>query len=420
MTEEVRDMGQHVLVIGTGGAGARMLRELGADTTLLCRSGFLGGVRDRDCHHAVLGCDEEATDEEWVRLAKEIDERRPITAVAAFGELDQDRAVAIGRALGLRTHSPDAVRWAQDKLAMRRRLRETGLDPTPAAIVGGPDEVRRFLDRYGGPCVLKPIQGAGSVGVTRLRTGASGSELARAYEAAAGEYAGVPRAGVIVERFHEGPQLSVEAFSEDGEHQVLAVVRKYYEPGGFVELGHVVPAGLSASDEAAVTGFVERMLDDLGVRHGPTHTEVVLTADGPRIIETHTRLAGDDIPALVHEATDVDLLEYTARQLLGERVLDELRDVLGREREDRYSAIWFALPECGGELLELRTPAEGRVQPLLEPGDGIAFPPNSDSRVAAARARAATRTAAVEAARRAAESVRPVVVPRLVTTVAGS
>ncbi|MDG9711940.1 ATP-grasp domain-containing protein [Streptomyces sp. DH10] len=412
-------MAAHVLVVGTGGAGAELLRTLGAATTLMCRPEFLPHVRGLAEYERVLGCRADASDEEWIQLAKEIDRVRPLTSVVAFGELDQDRAAAIGQALGLTAHSVETVHRVQDKQAMRRRLRETGVDPTPAATVAGPEQIREFLDRHGGPLIVKPVQGAGSVGVTVVRDTASPAEIVRAYEAAAAEFMGVPRAGVVVERFHDGPQFSVEALSEDGEHHVLAVVRKFYEPVGFVELGHVVPAGLPEADEAAVTDFVRRALDALGVTRGPTHTEIVLTADGPRMIETHLRPAGDEIPDLVHEATGVDLLRYTARQALGEAVLGELRAETAARTPDRYAAIWFTLPDGGGELLEIRLPADGTVHALLEPGDDIAFPANSDSRVAAARARAATSDEAVRTARRAAEGVRAVVAAPLVTTVAG-
>jgi hypothetical protein len=54
---------------------------------------------------------------------------------------------------------------------------------------------------------------------------------------AGGTLGGLPHAGVLVEQFHEGPQFSVEAFSECGEHQVVAITRKFSDPVTFVELG---------------------------------------------------------------------------------------------------------------------------------------------------------------------------------------
>ncbi|MBX9394350.1 ATP-grasp domain-containing protein [Streptomyces sp. TRM72054] len=94
--------------------------------------------------------------------------------------------------------------------------------------------------------MVKPVSGAGSAGVARV---AHESELAAVFERASGIREGHSGAGVLVERFHEGPQFSVEAFSEHGERQVVAITRKFSDPVTFVEPGHVSPAGLAASQK---------------------------------------------------------------------------------------------------------------------------------------------------------------------------
>jgi biotin carboxylase len=212
--------------------------------------------------------------------------------------------------------------------------------------------LRRFVAEHGLPCVVKPVAGAGSVGVTVLR-GAVDAE--RAFERAAARFDGVPDAGVLVERFHIGPQYSVEALSEAGEHQLLAVTGKYSHPESFVELGHVVPADLDEADQRGCCELVGRMLDAVGIESGATHTELVLTGAGPRIIETHVRPAGDEIPALVHAVTGVDLATCLARQAVGDKVLPDVRAALAASaQENRYEAIWFTLPCIGGTLVEIR------------------------------------------------------------------
>ena len=58
---------------------------------------------------------------------------------------------------------------------------------------------------------------------------------------------------------------------------------------------------------------------------GPTHTEIVLTESGPRLIETHLRFGGDSIWDLVTDATGVDLVKNQWRQMIGEKVLPGIR-----------------------------------------------------------------------------------------------
>lgn len=398
----------HVLVVGTGqGYPARILAaDDRAAVTVLCREGTQSRVAEPGRLRGVVGVPADAPVEDWIARAAAVHADRPLTRVAAFGELDQDRAAAIGAALGVPATDPLTVARVHDKEAMRARLRETGVDPTPSARVSGVAELVDFLRRHGGRCVVKPVQGAGSAGVAVVDRP---EDADAAWALASTPFDGLEPAGVLVERFHVGPQLSVEAFSEGGRHQVVAVVAKSSDPATTVELGHVTPADLPPADTAACTGFVEAVLDAVGITDGPSHTEVVLTADGPRVIETHVRLAGDEIPELVRRTTGVDLAGCAARQAAGQRVLPEIRQALAAGGAGGHAAIWFALPPVGGRLVEVRGLAAADAVALLDPGDDIAVPLNSDSRFAYALATAPTAAAALAAARARAERLTAVV-----------
>ncbi|WP_320069466.1 hypothetical protein [Micromonospora sp. RTGN7] len=148
----------------------------------------------------------------------------------------------------------------------------------------------------------------------------------------------------------------------------------------------------------------------LGVEFGATHTEVVLTADGPRVIETHVRMGGDEIPALAHDATGVELAEYVVRQTVGEEVLPQLRTSLAAAPAGRSSAIWFAAAPAAGVLtavegteLAAEVPGVTEVRLLVEPGAKLAALASSDDRIAYARAVSDSPGAALAAARQAVE-----------------
>jgi biotin carboxylase len=402
----------HVLVVGSGQHYPALITaaDPAAGHTILCRQETVGWVRDPAAARQVIGVPAGAGAGEWVARAAAVHAVTPITRVAAFGELDQDRAAAIGAALGVPAVRPETVTWVHDKAAMRARLRAVGIDRTPAAAVRDAAELAAFVQLHGGPCVVKPVQGAGSAGVSVVDRP---DQAAAAYALADTRFSGLPDEGVLVERFHRGPQYSVETISEGGEHAVVALVRKFSDPRTLVELGHVVPADLAPADAAACGRYVRQVLAALGITDGPAHTELVLTTAGPRVIETHIRLAGDDIPELVRRATGVDLAGCVARQAAGQSVLAGVRERLRSPSTGQHVAIWFALPAGGGRLVELRgldNPADGvQVSALLEPGDEIDTPINSDSRVGQAIATAAGAAQALALARAAAEALVPVV-----------
>ncbi|MFE2011253.1 ATP-grasp domain-containing protein [Streptomyces sp. NPDC059491] len=402
-------MTEHVLIVGGGREIPGLIRDAGDPdvvTTILCRMEFVPKIRKPGQHDRVLALRSDAPDAEWIALAAAVHERQPFTRVGTFGERDQDRAAAVAAALGLPCHSPQTIAYVHDKDAMRRRLAELGVDDTPGGRVADVAELRAFLARHGTPCVVKPVQGAGSFGVSVVR---SADEAEAAFARAAADFEVIPDAGVLVERFHEGPQFSVEAFSEDGEHEILAVTRKFSDPVGFVELGHVVPAELSEEQTDAVHGYVRRLLDALDITYGVTHTEVVLTTAGPRVIETHVRLAGDEIPYLVHDVTGVDLVDCVVRQTLGQPVLADIRKTLADPTVDRSpEAIWFAVPQARGTLARIVGLDEAAARPgvvaaeaLLGAGDVLGDLDSSESRAAFVRARGADAAEAVERARQA-------------------
>ncbi|QGV80447.1 ATP-grasp domain-containing protein [Streptomyces ficellus] len=370
---------------------AARLRELdeSARISVICRPQHLARITESGHYRRVLAVRQDAPVDEVVALARTVHALEPVTRITTFWEHDQDRAAAVGAALGIATHSPATVRLVQDKHAMRERLRETGVEDTAAGRAYDEADLLAFGEKAGYPFIVKPTAGTASFGVTLVH---SPAEAAAAYRTAAGDFPGIARLGVLAEQYHEGPQYSVEAFSEAAEHVVVAVTRKYSDPKNMVELGHVLPAPLDADAQEAIGGHVRRVLDALGVEFGPTHTEVVLTADGPRVIETHLRVGGDEIFNLVKDAVGVDMIDFQARQAYGDKVLPDIRAILEADREPRCEAIWYTAPEATGTFVGLGDGTDAAdldpgVTLLLEPGEELTGD-GSFARVARARASA--------------------------------
>jgi 5-(carboxyamino)imidazole ribonucleotide synthase len=75
---------------------------------------------------------------------------------------------------GIAVHpGPDALRFAQDKLAMRARLAELGVPQPDWAAVTGPEDLQEFLDSHGGRAVVKTPRGGYDGKGVRVVTAAS-------------------------------------------------------------------------------------------------------------------------------------------------------------------------------------------------------------------------------------------------------
>jgi len=405
-------MSEHVLLVGREEGLAARYRRYGPDVavSILCRAEHVSRVKSAEDCARVLALPAQAGLEEWVGVARVVHAAHPVTRIALFGEQDCDRAAAVGEALGVATHRRETVAWVQDKHAMRARLRAVGLEDAPAALVTDPAMLRDFAAEHGFPLVVKPNGGVASVGVSVARTPA---DLYECFARAAAEHGAFSSSGVLAERFFEGPQFSVEGFSEDGEHVFVAIARKYSDPVTLVELGHVLPAPLTSEEVKLIHHYAGEVLDALGVRYGPTHTEFVLTSEGPRIIETHLRLSSDTGP-LLPGATGVDFVETQIRQTMGEKVLPEIQCTL-EEASTRYGAVWYAYTHLSGQLVKI-VGLEGSgpdpdvtVESHVEPGARLDGLRSNYSRLAETRAFAPEPEKALDMAKDAIRRLRIVV-----------
>ena len=171
----------------------------------------------------------------------------------------------------------------------------------------------RLLEEPVAPCVVKAPDRQGQRGLTFVRTDA---ELPAAIEAALE----ASRNGTyIVEEFVDGPEVTVNAVSVDGVFHPLAVTdRLTADPPAFgVALAHAWPCveTTQAPIEAA-----RAAAEALGIRNGPTYTQIRLGAAGPQVVELAARLGGGHDAELVEAATGVKLNDLALDFALGEGV----------------------------------------------------------------------------------------------------
>ncbi|MGW7366774.1 ATP-grasp domain-containing protein [Streptomyces sp. NPDC054841] len=385
-------------------------------TSMICRREVMSWLVEPEKNKRLIVLRSDAPVEEWVEAARYIHHVAPVDAVFNFTEKDTEKTAAIGRALGLPTPSAQTYHLISHKLDMRRRLAEAGVDDTRARLVESARDVEELAALVGYPLICKPVQGVGSNGVSRIDS-AAGVERALAWGGAA--LSSVPSDALMVEQFHGGSEFSVECLSEGGRHVVACVTQKIAEPDHFVELGHVLPAPLDDTDRKRIESVVLAMLDALGVTDGVTHTEVVDTGDAVRVIETHLRPAGDEIPYMLAEACGVDLIEALARQSAGLPALDAVAKQLAEADPHRCAAIWYRSPDVAGEVRAIDGLDEARAMPgvrdvsiLRGVGEQLTALSGSSARSAYAWAVGASPDEALTRARDAVERLRFSVTPQ--------
>ncbi|ALO99422.1 hypothetical protein SHL15_8477 [Streptomyces hygroscopicus subsp. limoneus] len=238
------------------------------------------------------------------------------TAVVAGSESGVELADTLARAL-----TPDRANAAgldgarRHKGAMMRAFAAAGLPAIRSVTAGDAGTIRRWITDQGlegQDLVMKPVLAAGSEGLTLLPGGA-GLDEALATSLAFTSALGVPTREVIVQERLHGPEYAVDTFTADGRHTVTNVCRYRKVPNGahFAVYESMDFLPFDAPDNAELIAHVRAGLDALGVRFGFAHTEIMATADGPRIIETGVRLPGGGLPracALANGESGIDRL----------------------------------------------------------------------------------------------------------------
>jgi hypothetical protein len=213
-------------------------------------------------------------------------------------------ADALSERLGLPSNGSAQSAARRDKNAMSEALRSAGLRTAEALKTADASEaVAWAASRGGAPVVVKPLDSAGTDGVSICADAA-------AIEASFAANLGRPNAlhganeELLVQELLEGTQLFVNSVSWDGVHHVSEVWRdnKLRVGANFIyDYEELLPRHGEQQDQ--VVPYVESVLDALGIRYGPAHTEVMLTATGPVLVESGARMHGSVPDEIVDRCT---------------------------------------------------------------------------------------------------------------------
>jgi biotin carboxylase len=323
--------------------------------------------------------------------------------VLGIREMAQAAVAETAAALGLPGNPPEAVRRVRAKDACRAALAAAGFLQPQVRLCAGPGDAAAFMTEVPGPWVVKPRDGMGSRGVSRVDSLAG---LAAAVAA-------LPtRDSFLIEEFVVGTEFSVEGLFLDHSPAVLAVTAKEKgPPPHFVEVGHVLPAEIPDACRAAIEQQAVAALTALELGYGLFHVELWVTEAGIVLGEVHVRQAGAAIHLMLEHA-------IPGLELFG-LVYDDALGVAAPPpgRPARAAATRFLVAPPGrltaiaGWRQVLAHPAVLYAELAVAPGDVIRPLTSADDRAGVLVTGAATAAQARGVARRLADSVRFETVP---------
>jgi biotin carboxylase len=242
-----------------------------------------------------------------VASAKKLNDEQPIDGVLCWDEARILQTAHVAEALGLPGGDVAMINRCRDKHLTRTALAELGVPQPESVLVDTVDDALVTADKLGYPVILKPRALAASLGVVKVN---SPEELKENWAFA--HDTTVPEAPhydvkVLVEEFADGYEISIDSAVFQGQVTPFCLARKEigYPPYA-EEIGHYVDAADPLLADEQLMQVLVNAHSAIAFTDGVTHTEIMMTTDGPKVIEINARIGGDMIPYLGLQATGAD------------------------------------------------------------------------------------------------------------------
>lgn len=228
--------------------------------------------------------------------------------------------------LGLPIPAPyESVVTMQNKGKFRDFLEKNGFNTPKHRTFSSEEEALELISDFTLPVVIKPVDSAGSKGVTKVeKIDDIGMAIKIALDNSISKQ-------FIVEEFIDmrGSQSGSDSFVKDGKLIFASFDRQYYDiesPNPFTPVAMCYPSDMPSSIQKQLRSEIQRAVSLLGIGTSIINVECRLGADGnPYIMELSPRAGGNRVPEIASLASGIDLVGNSVKAALGLDV-DDMQD----------------------------------------------------------------------------------------------
>lgn len=252
----------------------------------------------------------------------------------------------IAQELGLPGISERAAYMATNKGAMRECLAKAGV-PVPKYVrVKSKEEYFNALSGFKGKSVVKAADNSGSRGIQLIKDLSDLHAVEHAYDYCI-QFSRCRE--LVIEEYMEGPEVCVETLNVDGICYPIQITDQLAkEPPYFTDAGYSQPSALGEEIQCEIKAVAIAANIALENYTGSSCTEIIVTKDGPKVVEVGPRLAGDCMTThLVPLSTGVDMVAAVINIALGEKV-----DLIPKLKKG--SCIRYFMKPVVGTIKEIR------------------------------------------------------------------
>ena len=245
-------------------------------------------------------------------IAARLSEHSPEFVIAGT-ESGVELAESLSHQLSTPSNTAGGSKARRDKYEMLEAVKSAGLRTSRQVRISNEAGLRGFdADGFEMPVVVKPVNSAGGDGFRLCQSVEEASEHV-SWLLGRRNAVGEVNANVIVQEYLSGQQYFVNCTSIGGKHFVSEIWRDERRPGhnGTIVCWKEELLDLKGSLQKELVQYTCAVLDALGVREGASHTELMLTCNGPVLIESAARMQGTIDETAVRRATGVDVVSLS-------------------------------------------------------------------------------------------------------------
>lgn len=221
--------------------------------------------------------------------------------------------------MGLPSFGPhESIVILQNKDKFRQFLKENGFNVPWAKGFDNIEEALKESYWYSWPLIVKPIDSAGSKGVTRVD---NLKELRPALEYA---FKHSISEHIIIEEFIEkqGCSSDTDSYAQDGQLKFVSFSAQRFDadaPNPYTPAAYSWPSTFSKEEEAYLTSEIQRLISLLQLKTAVFNIEVRVGTNGkPYIMELTPRGGGNRLCEMLRYATGVDMITAITRAIVGD------------------------------------------------------------------------------------------------------
>jgi biotin carboxylase len=300
-------MSKTVMIFGAGINQLELIREankLGVQTIVIDPMENPPGKSEASLFYKVAGDDYNKT----LEIAKKYNIDGIVT-----GQMENPLPLMakLANELGFVFNTPKVIERSLSKDLMKEAFKSNNIACASGVVFQKNEELlRNKLESLKFPLIMKPVDAFSSRGVVKVNS----FEELKKYENTSREYS--RNSKIIVEEFLEGKEFSVESITFQGLTKIIQVTEKFITPYPYtVEMGHLQPARLSKAKRTLVEQLVKKAITAIGIDNSASHAEVMVTKDGPKMVEIGARLGGDFISSYLTKASTGVSMDKAAVQI---------------------------------------------------------------------------------------------------------